>query len=90
LNSKFGDEFQRSTVKAFELVGKRAVITGAASGIGRAVVSTFAEAGAETVVLDLSGEDVSGVAQEVSQLSGRKSTGLACDVSDEVSVENAF
>ena len=39
--------------KLLELTGKRAVITGAASGIGLAVARLFAAQGAETVLVDL-------------------------------------
>ena len=37
------------------LAGKRAVVTGAASGIGRAIAARFAQAGARAVVLDVDG-----------------------------------
>jgi NAD(P)-dependent dehydrogenase (short-subunit alcohol dehydrogenase family) len=77
-------------VKSSELGGNRAVITGGVSGIGRAVVFAFAEAGAETIVLELRANDVSRVAQEVSEISGKESTGFACDVADEASVEATF
>ena len=40
----------------FSLAGKKAVVTGGASGIGRAVTERFIEAGAEVVVFDLDAE----------------------------------
>ena len=47
----------------FELDGKVAVITGGASGIGRAAAARFARAGALVVVADIS--DASGFAREI-------------------------
>ena len=37
------------------LAGRRAVVTGAASGIGRAIAERFVQEGARTVVLDVDG-----------------------------------
>src|SRR5829696_9150621 len=37
------------------LAGRRAVVTGAASGIGRAIAGRFVQEGARTVVLDVDG-----------------------------------
>ncbi|MBW2313045.1 MAG: SDR family oxidoreductase [Deltaproteobacteria bacterium] len=47
------------------LDGKRALVTGAASGIGRAVARRFAEEGAAVACLDLDGEGAAAVAKEV-------------------------
>jgi NAD(P)-dependent dehydrogenase (short-subunit alcohol dehydrogenase family) len=56
------------------LAGRRAVVTGAARGIGKAVADAFAEAGATVVRLDIRASgDVRG-----------------CDVADEASVARAF
>ncbi|MFM7552432.1 MAG: SDR family NAD(P)-dependent oxidoreductase, partial [Actinomycetota bacterium] len=40
------------------LAGKRALVTGGASGIGAGIVDRFREEGAEVVVLDLQGGDL--------------------------------
>jgi NAD(P)-dependent dehydrogenase (short-subunit alcohol dehydrogenase family) len=56
------------------LVGRRAVVTGAARGIGKAVADAFTEAGARVVQLDI---EASGDVRH-------------CDVSDEESVARAF
>ena len=61
----------------FRLDNQRAVITGAASGIGRAIATLFAEAGANVVRIDLKT-----IADDPDS--------LACDVSDEASVTAAF
>jgi NAD(P)-dependent dehydrogenase (short-subunit alcohol dehydrogenase family) len=62
---------------SFRLDNQRAIITGAASGIGRAIATFFAEAGAHVVRLDLNP-----IAEDP--------TSIACDVSDEASVNTAF
>lgn len=51
---------------ALDLDGRRALVTGAAGGIGRAVALRLARAGAHVVALDLDVEGVSTVAKEVS------------------------
>ena len=56
------------------LAGRRAIITGAARGIGKAIADTFEQAGASVVRLDIRSSDVV----------------LECDVSDEASVARAF
>ena len=56
------------------------VVTGAASGIGRAVALAFARAGAELCVCDLPSADLSGLAAELSVAGGRTARALAVDV----------
>ena len=48
-----------------ELTGKVVCITGAAGGIGSAIALAFAEAGANLALLDLNGEGLARLAQEV-------------------------
>ena len=71
---------------SFNLEGRRAVVTGAASGIGRAIAATLAEAGAHVIVLDLNAEKAAEAAREM----GADAIGIGCDVSDEKSVASAF
>ncbi|SVD20674.1 uncharacterized protein METZ01_LOCUS373528, partial [marine metagenome] len=62
--------------------GKVAMVTGAASGIGRACAETLADEGAEVVVTDIDGE---GMETTVSNIEGAGGTAfaLAHDVTDE-------
>ena len=74
----------------FRLDGKRAAVTGAASGIGRAIATRFAHAGAEVILLDLNADSANGVAAEVASDTSGSISALACDVSEESSVAAAF
>ncbi|HEY8466300.1 MAG TPA: bifunctional aldolase/short-chain dehydrogenase [Solirubrobacterales bacterium] len=69
-----------------ELEGKVALITGAAGGIGRAVVDALGEAGACVVAFDLDGEGAS----EATEALGERGLAIAGDVTDEDSVIRAF
>jgi rhamnulose-1-phosphate aldolase/alcohol dehydrogenase len=69
-----------------ELQGKVALVTGAAGGIGRAVVESFASAGACVVAVDL---DVEGAAAAVADL-GDRGAAVRADVTSEEAVAGAF
>lgn len=72
------------------LDGKRALVTGGDSGIGRAIAETFAAAGADVVVTfhsDRSGADEVGRAIEAA---GRQSVIEQCDVGSETDVAQLF
>jgi NAD(P)-dependent dehydrogenase (short-subunit alcohol dehydrogenase family) len=58
-----------------------ALVTGAASGIGKAIAVLFAQEGAKVVVADVNGEAAEEVAKQIRH-TGRHALGLACDVSD--------
>lgn len=70
------------------LDGKRAVITGAASGIGRACAERFAAAGAALVLVDRN-EAVSSLAAELEER-GQRAVAVVGSVADEAIVEEAF
>lgn len=69
--------------------GKRAVVTGAGSGIGRATAVRFAREGARVGVLDRDGDAVRDVVEEIAALGGT-AVGLPCDVTAESEVEAAM
>ena len=65
------------------------VVTGGASGIGRATARAFAAEGAHVALWDLDGDAATTVAQSIANSSTR-ALGVVCDVSDEASVGRAL
>ena len=65
----------------FELTGKKALVTGAAGGIGKASAIAMAKAGADVAVIDLKEEMGKETVEEIKAL-GRKSLFVSCDVTD--------
>jgi rhamnulose-1-phosphate aldolase/alcohol dehydrogenase len=77
--------------KEKELAGKVAIITGAASGIGRACAERFAEEGAHVVVTDVDVVLAEEVAKSIVAKHGlRRAIALRLDVSSEEDVERAY
>ena len=68
------------------LKGKGAVVTGAASGIGRAIATAFTEAGARVLLCDRNAKGLDAVASEL----GDDALGRVTDVSEESQVEGAM
>ncbi|HET8827030.1 MAG TPA: SDR family oxidoreductase, partial [Terriglobales bacterium] len=73
----------------FRLDGKTAVITGAGSGIGRAIALKFAACGAAVHLLDVNLPQAETVASEIKK-SGGDATPWACDVSDHAQTAATF
>lgn len=67
------------------LAGKRALMIGAATGIGRACVEDFARNGASIVVADIN-EAAAAESAELARSAGAKATSMICDVRDESSL----
>lgn len=63
----------------FDLTGKKALVTGAAVGIGRGCAVALARAGADVAIVDLNDQAGPQTADEIRSL-GRDSLFLACDV----------
>ena len=68
-----------------KLKGKSAIVTGAASGIGRSIAMRFASEGAKVAIADLSKEAADAAAGEIRAAKG-VAMGVAMDVSDEKAV----
>src|SRR5215470_17994058 len=72
------------------LLGQKALVTGASSGIGRAIALSLGDAGADVVINYVTGEDkAEALAQEI-RAKGVQARSLRADVSDEGQVRSMF
>lgn len=70
-----------SALKAFDLTGKTALITGSSRGIGRATAELFAEAGARVVVTSRKQDACQAVVDEI-RAGGGEAIAIGCNISD--------
>jgi len=75
-----------SIARRARLADKVAVITGAASGIGKEIALLFAREGARIAIADLDPRAAEATAREI-DASGKRAIGVAMDVADEDQVE---
>jgi NAD(P)-dependent dehydrogenase (short-subunit alcohol dehydrogenase family) len=75
--------------QAFRLDGKRALVTGAGRGIGRAAALALAAAGAELVLVSRTPDQLAEVAREIEKNGGKAQT-LPLDVTDNAAVGGAL
>jgi 3-hydroxybutyrate dehydrogenase len=73
----------------FMLTGKRALVTGAARGIGYAISAAYAGAGAEVIMLDVA-PGIGDAAAKLKSASGANVRAVQADVTDPRSVEAAL
>lgn len=73
-------------LRMHSLKGKGAVVTGAASGIGKAIATAFIEAGASVLLCDLNATALNAAASDL----GDHAIGRVTNVSDESQVEGAM
>jgi dehydrogenase/reductase SDR family protein 4 len=62
----------------FSLNGKRAIVTGASRGIGRAIALGFAEAGADVALVSRKLESLQAVAKEIDERTPQRALPIAC------------
>jgi len=73
----------RLTSLSRSVAGRRVLVTGAASGMGRATAHLFADEGAHVAVVDLRAEQVLAVVDEIRTAHGTSAAeGFTCDVGD--------
>jgi NAD(P)-dependent dehydrogenase (short-subunit alcohol dehydrogenase family) len=72
-----------------ELSGRVALVTGAASGLGRAMAWGFACFGADVAVVDRDAVAAEAAAAAIAAATGRRAAAFAAEVSDERDVESA-
>jgi NAD(P)-dependent dehydrogenase (short-subunit alcohol dehydrogenase family) len=77
------------TLDQFDIAGRSALVTGAASGLGLAYAEVMAEAGVSVTLADI---DAEGAEREAARLRGEgfEARAVACDVADLAQVAAAF
>ncbi len=73
----------------FDLSGRIALVTGAASGMGRAMAIGFAEAGADLMLVDINTAGVTQTAEQVTAL-GRRAIPVTCDITNLEALDTLF
>ncbi|OSC38961.1 SDR family oxidoreductase [Mycobacterium decipiens] len=69
-----------SVLDLFDLHGKRALVTGGSSGIGKSVALAYAQAGAQVAIAARHSEVLEQVAEEISAAGGETAVPINCDV----------
>jgi 3-hydroxybutyrate dehydrogenase len=69
------------------LKDKVAIVTGAASGIGKEIAATYVREGAHVVIADLNAPAADSTAKELSRAGGGEAMGIAMDVTNEAEVD---
>jgi 3-hydroxybutyrate dehydrogenase len=70
-----------------KLQGKTAIVTGAASGIGKEIAACYAREGAKVAIADLNADAANAVAAQIKSAGGQ-AIGVAMDVTDETAVND--
>ncbi|WP_250032537.1 SDR family NAD(P)-dependent oxidoreductase [Paractinoplanes maris] len=81
------DVSSKSLTDLISLTGRRAVVTGAARGLGKAIALRLAEAGADLVIGDVEEELAVKAAEDIARRHGVRVIGCAMDVTDTTSVQ---
>lgn len=79
-------ETRLPTTPSFRLDGKRALVTGASRGLGRAIAIAFAEAGAEVVLAARAKDEMDATVAAIAGRGLPKAVAVALDVTDRAAV----
>ena len=74
-------------LKKINLKNKKALVTGAGKGIGRACAIALAEAGADLIIISRTQKDLDNVSKIIKKLKSKCST-FTCDVTNYIQVKN--
>ena len=77
------------TMSLFNLAGRVAMVSGAASGLGRAMATALAQYGADLVLVDLNEEGLRHTGETIRGL-GQRAAPIRCDVSNPEDIRAAF
>ena len=75
-------------MEKYNLTNKVAIITGAATGLGKAMAQALAQAGANIVIADIDESKAKDTAQQIKQDEGMDTLAIRTDVTDEQQVES--
>ena len=73
----------------FDLSGRVAMVSGAASGMGKATALAVASAGADVVLADIDVSGATATASEIEAL-GQRAVAVECDISDPDQIQSMF
>ncbi len=76
-------------LKMFDLTGKKALVTGAAVGIGRGYATALAMAGADVAILDIAEKTGKKTAEQLADQFKVKTTFVRCDVTNPAEITDA-
>lgn len=85
----FADVSAQSLTDLLSLAGRRAIVTGGAQGLGKAIALRLAEAGASVAIADLDHAAAAEAAAAIEARHGGRAVGVAMDVTDATSVTAA-
>ena len=89
MTGAFADVSAVGVADLLSLHGRRAVVTGGAQGLGRAIAARLAEAGAHVAIADLDAHHAASAAAGIAEARDAEVIGVDMDVADSASVETA-
>ena len=89
MTGAFADVSAVGVADLLSLHGRRAVVTGGAQGLGRAIAARLAEAGAHVAIADLDADHAASAAAGIAEARDAEVIGVDMDVADSASVEAA-